>query len=45
MQYLQGFIIGNYKRGRKKGVSRTNFNKRYACLFLILYKIKLKEET
>ncbi|WP_133016446.1 DUF5839 family protein [Clostridium cuniculi] len=30
MQYLQGFIIWNYKAGRKKGVSRTNFNKRYA---------------
>ena len=29
MQYLQGFIIWNYKRGRRKGVSRTNFNKCY----------------
>lgn len=29
MQYLQGFIIWNYKRGRKKGLSHVNFNKCY----------------
>lgn len=29
MQYLQGFIIWKYKKGRKKGISHVNFNKHY----------------
>lgn len=30
MQYLQGFIICKYRRGKKKGKRYINFNKRYA---------------